>query len=195
MLIFKPVDFNQSPIIGEAIKLEIVGSGWGIFYGAPWLREESRELDLSARKFSRAVVFRKLPVSIKRPDLPSVKRRARIVKSKEIIKVILDKPKVKITLISLPEFKKYEVYINPKGVYTKLSEAIFIKSHIRSQLKFGKKTIQIFKTKNLEGGANDSLFKFGRSVNFQLKLKKSNLNLISAPKTPELVTLRNQKKF
>ncbi len=40
------------------------------------------------------------------------------MKGSEVVKLDLDKPVIRLTLIWLPSFKKFVVLINPKGVVT-----------------------------------------------------------------------------
>ncbi len=184
MLIIKPLNPNEEPIFGEAIQLEIVGEGYGILMGAPWLKVESRSLKIAAKKFSKAVVFRKLPVSLKYSDLPSLSRRPRLVKSKELVKLILDKPVVKLTLISIPTFKKYVVHINPKGVVLNPAHLRITKQTVRVHVSV-EPNRELFVKKNLLFPKRiDS--KFNLDSKFDVKLNLNKVKVCPLPSSVEL---------
>jgi hypothetical protein len=172
MLTLRPFLSNQEPIFGEAIQLEVVGEGYGILMGGPWLKVESRSLKIAAKKFSKAVVFRKLPVSLKYSDLPSLSRRPRLVKAKELVKIVLDKPVVKLTLISLPTFKKYVVDINPKGVVVNPNRLKIIKPTVRVHVSVEPNRELFVKENLLFPKRIDSKFKLDSKFDVRLKLNK-----------------------
>ena len=193
MLIIKPLNPNEEPIFGEAIQLEIVGEGYGILMGAPWLKAESRSLKIAAKKFAKAVVFRKLPVSTKYSDLPSLSRRPRLVKASEVVKLVLDKPEIRLTLISIPSFKKFAVVINPKGVIAKSPGVRIFKPTIISFFDLKPRVKVDLSRKKYFPGINNSLLGLNSLPNLNLKLKTKKIKLIQAPSSPELVNLKNQK--
>jgi hypothetical protein len=172
MLTIRPIVSNEEPVFGEAIQLEVVGQGYGILFGAPWLKVESRSLKIAAKKFSKAVVFRKLPVSLKYSDLPSLSRRPRLVKSMEVVKLILDKPVIRLTLISLPSFKKYVVHINPKGVIVNPTHLKITKPTVRSHINLETKRKVFVKENLLFPKRIDSKFKLDSKFDVRLKLNK-----------------------
>jgi|LauGreDrversion4_2_1035121.scaffolds.fasta_scaffold06350_8 hypothetical protein len=194
MLTIRPLISDGEPILGEAIQLEIIGKGSGILYGAPWLKVESRELKLSAKKFTKAVVFRNLPVSLKLPDLPSLSRRPRLVKGSEVVKLVLDKPVIRLTLISLPSFKKFVVFINPKGVVTNSPGVRIYKPTINSSFDLKPRVKVDLSRKKYFPGLNNSLLGLNSNLNLSLKLTPKKIKLIQAPSSSELVNLKNQKK-
>jgi hypothetical protein len=53
MLTIGPLISDGEPILGEGIQLEIIRKGSGILYGVPWLKVESRELKLTAKKITK----------------------------------------------------------------------------------------------------------------------------------------------
>ena len=184
MLKFSPFNFEGEPILGEAIQLEIVGEGYGILMGAPWLKVESRSLKIAAKKFSKAVVFRKLPVSLKYSDLPSLSRRPRLVKSMEVVKLVLDKPVVKLTLISLPTFKKYVVHINPKGVVVNPTQLKITKPTVRVNVSVVPNRELFVKENLLFPKRIDSKFKLDSKFDVRLKLNK--VKMCPLPSSVEL---------
>ena len=184
MLTLRPLFSNEEPIFGEAIQLEVVGDGYGILIGAPWLKVESRSLKIAAKKFSKAVVFRKLPVSLKYSDLPSLSRRPRLVKSKELVKLILDKPVVKLTLISIPTFKKYVVHINPKGVIVNPTHLKITKPTVRAHINLEPKRKVFVKEIFLVPERIDSKFKLDSKFDLRLKLNK--VKMCPLPSSVEL---------
>lgn len=193
MLIIKPLSPNEAPIFGEAIQLEIVGRGYGILVGAPWLKAESRSLKIAAKKFSKAVVFRKLPVSIKYPDLPSLSRRPRLVKACEVVKLVLDKPEIKLTLISIPSFKKFVVVINPKGIVTTSPGVRIYKPTITSSFDLKPRVKVDLSKKKYFPGLNNSLLGLNSNPDLNLKLTPKKIKLIQAPSSSELVNLKKSK--
>lgn len=195
MLIIKSLSPNEAPIFGEAIQLVIEGEGYGILIGAPWLKAESRSIKIAAKKFSKAVVFRKLPVSIKYPDLPSLSRRPRLVKASEVVKLVLDKPEIRVTLISIPSFKKFVVVINPKGVIAKSPGVRIFKPTIISFFDLKPRVKVDLSKKKYFPGLNNSLLGLNSNLNLNLKLTPKKLKLIQAPSSSELVNLKKSKKI
>lgn len=193
MITFKPFNFKSEPILGEAIQLEISGSGYGILFGAPWLKVEFKEFRLTAKKFATAIVFRKLPVSLKRPDLPSLKRRARLVKASDVIKIIIDKPIIKLTLISFFSFQKQVVYINAKGVVSTAPELTLIKAKINSSIRLGIDRSSSFTKVDHSIKIKNSFVALGKIPNLQLKSTNIAVKLMSTPNTEDLKRLKNQK--
>lgn len=113
MLQFEAADLTQGQqaVLGQAIRLRIVGKGWGMIHGAMYLKRYSR--DHSLRKGS---AHRKNPVSTRRPFLKAVSRVPRFVRAGDVVTVILNEPSIRIALHSLPFFQKFEITVNPKGV-------------------------------------------------------------------------------
>ena len=184
MLTIRPLVSNEEPVFGEAIQLELVGEGYGILFGALWLKVESRSLKISAKKFSKAVVFRKLPVSLKYSDLPTLSRRPRIVKSMEVVKLVLDKPVVRLTLISIPTFEKYVVHINPKGVVVNPTHLKITKPTVRAHTNFEPNRKVFVKENFLVPEMIDSKFKLDYKFDIRLKLNK--VKMCPLPSSVEL---------
>lgn len=115
MLCFRPL-YDNTPILGESIQIEIVGEGSGILMGPAWLKRYKDEHKLSAKRFEKVAISRKTPVSISRPDLPAISRRPRLVKAGEIVWINLSKPANEVRLFSFKSRKTFVATINPKGV-------------------------------------------------------------------------------
>jgi hypothetical protein len=193
MIIFRPFNFESEPILGEAIQLEILGNGFGILFGAPWLKVEFKEFKLVAKKFGTAIIFRKLPVSLNSPDLPSVRRRARIVKASDVVKIIIDKPIIKLTLISFPSFQKHVVYINSKGIVMNAPEFMMIKQKITSSIRLGIENYYSFNKVDHSIKIKDLFVALGKIPNLQLKSNNIAIKLISVPNTEELKRFKKSK--
>jgi len=120
MLVLKHLPFEPSPpVLGQAVPFKVEGRGYGILYGPPWLAKTERTQKLWAKRFSKAVMFRKTPVSKSRPDFPFLKRRPRLVKSGETVWIVANKPKTRVRLRSLNNLKQWSFYLNPKGITAK----------------------------------------------------------------------------
>jgi len=137
MLILKPLPFEPNPpVLGQAIPFQIEGKGYGILSGPPWLKITERKHQLWARRFGKAVVFRKTPVSSSRPDLPSLRRRPRLVKAGEVVWIIANKPKTFVTVKSLSNFKQHSITLNPKGVIANSPAIVVRSSHVKSEVEY-----------------------------------------------------------
>jgi hypothetical protein len=118
MLCFRPL-YDNTPILGESIQIEIVGEGRGILTGPAWLKRHEDEHKLSAKRFGKVAISRKTPVSTSRPDLPALSRRPRLVKAGQIVWINLSKPANEVRLFSFKSRKTFIATINPKGVIAK----------------------------------------------------------------------------
>ena len=117
MLVLKHLPFEPSPpVLGQAVPFLVEGEGYGILYGPPWLNKTDRVQKLRAKRFGKAVMFRKTPVSKSRPYFPFLKTRPRLVKAGETVWIIANKPKTRVMLRSLRDFKKWSFNLNPKGI-------------------------------------------------------------------------------
>lgn len=117
MLVLKHLPFEPSPpVLGQAVPFKVDGKGYGILYGPPWLKKTERIQKLWAKRYAKVVMFRKTPVSKSRPDFPFLKRRPRLVKAGEIVWIVANKPKTKVRLRSLRDFKQWSFNLNPKGI-------------------------------------------------------------------------------
>ena len=117
MLVLKHLPFEPSPpVLGQAVPFLVEGKGYGILYGPPWLNKTDRVQKLRAKRFRKVVMFRKTPVSKSRPYFPFLKTRPRIVKAGETVWIVANKPKTRVMLRSLRDFKKWSFNLNPKGV-------------------------------------------------------------------------------
>lgn len=117
MLVLKHIPFEPSPpVLGQAVPFKVDGKGYGILYGPPWLKKTERIQKLWAKRYAKVVMFRKTPVSKSRPDFPFLKRRPRLVKAGEIVWIVANKPKTKVRLRSLRDFKQWSFNLNPKGI-------------------------------------------------------------------------------
>ena len=117
MLRLVPQEFQPNPpVLGQAVPFLVEGKGYGILYGPPWLSKTDRVQKLRARRFGKAVIFRKTPVSKSRPYFPFLKTRPRLVKAGETVWVVANKPKTRVLLRSLRDFKKWSFNLNPKGI-------------------------------------------------------------------------------
>tara|TARA_B100000900_G_scaffold412536_1_gene434550 strand:+ start:4895 stop:5479 length:585 start_codon:yes stop_codon:yes gene_type:complete len=141
ILTLKPLPFEPSPpVLGQAVPFIVEGEGRGILYGPPWLKVLEKKHRISSKRFSKAVVFRKTPVSILRPDLPVLRRRPRLVKAGDKVWIIANKPSTRIRLKSLNDFKEFTLTINPKGI---IASAPSVKSsipEIHSEVPYKAKT-------------------------------------------------------
>ena len=117
MLRLVPQEFQPNPpVLGQAVPFLVEGKGYGILYGPPWLNKTDRVQKLHAKRFGKAVMFRKTPVSKSRPFFPFLKTRPRLVKAGETVWIIANKPKTRVMLKSLRNFKKWSFNLNPKGI-------------------------------------------------------------------------------
>jgi hypothetical protein len=117
MLVLKHLPFEPSPpVLGQAVPFLVEGKGYGILNGPPWLNKTDRVQKLRAKRFRKVVMFRKTPVSKSRPYFPFLKTRPRLVKAGETVWIIANKPKTRVMLRSLRDFKKWSFNLNPKGI-------------------------------------------------------------------------------
>ena len=117
MLVLKHLPFEPSPpVLGQAVPFLVEGKGYGILYGPPWLNKTDRVQKLRAKRFRKAVMFRKTPVSKSRPYFPFLKTRPRLVKAGETVWIVANKPKTRVVLRSLRDFNKWSFNLNPKGI-------------------------------------------------------------------------------
>ena len=137
MLKLVPLEFKPNPpVLGQAIPFKAEGRGYGILYGPPWLSRTERVHSLRAKRFGKAVVFRKTPVSKFRPRFPFLKRRPRLVKAGETIWIVANKPKTKVRLKSLWSFKNFSFNINPKGVVAHAPGVFLIPHSVKPMVRY-----------------------------------------------------------
>ena len=145
ILTLKPLPFEPSPpVLGQAVPFAVEGEGRGILYGPPWLKVTEKKHRISSKRFTKAVVFRKTPVSTLRPDLPALRRRPRLVKAGDKVWIIANKPSTRIRLKSLKDFKEFTLTINPKGI---LASAPSVKTWvpvIHSKVPYTAKTKSVY---------------------------------------------------
>ena len=137
MLELVNLPFEPSPpVLGQAVPFKVVGKGYGILYGPPWLKKTERIQKLWAKRFGKVVMFRKTPVSKSRPDFPFLKRRPRLVKSQEVVWIVANKPKTNVRLISLKNFKQWSFNLNPKGIITESPGVRVVSKTVRSEIGY-----------------------------------------------------------
>lgn len=137
MLRLVPQEFQPNPpVLGQAIPFEVEGKGYGILYGPPWLNKTDRVQKLRAKRFGKVVMFRKTPVSKSRPYFPFLKRRPRLVKAGETVWVVANKPKTRVMLRSLRNFKQWSFNLNPKGIVAQSPGVILDTKTVKSQVSY-----------------------------------------------------------
>lgn len=137
MLVLKHLPFEPSPpVLGQAVPFLVEGKGYGILYGPPWLNKTDRVQKLRAKRFRKVVMFRKTPVSKSRPYFPFLKTRPRLVKAGETVWVVANKPKTRVMLRSLRDFKKWSFNLNPKGVVAQSPGVELDKKPVKSKVSY-----------------------------------------------------------
>ena len=137
MLRLVPQKFQPNPpVLGQAVPFKVEGKGYGILYGPPWLYKTDRVQKLHAKRFGKAVMFRKTPVSKSRPFFPYLKTRPRIVKAGETVWIVANKPKTRVILKSLPDFKKWSFNLNPKGIVAQSPGVMLDTKTVKSKVSY-----------------------------------------------------------